>query len=149
RRHPPRRRAGDMCPPAPDGLARRVQRGSLGAYRPSGGAPARAVSSARSVTDSGTPASRIGRAAAPFDDTHSPPRRVRGWATALPGRLLLPVPATLPRWPAPAELGTMAVALGDPLLTTWILAWDAHAPQTAPLRFFDANMFHPRRGTLA
>ena len=39
--------------------------------------------------------------------------------------------------------------LGDPLLTTWILAWDVHALTTAPLRLLDANMFHPHRWTLA
>jgi hypothetical protein len=63
--------------------------------------------------------------------------------------LLLIVLAVLLTWPAATRLGTMAVDLGDPLLTTWILAWDVHALETAPLRFFDANMFHPRRGTLA
>jgi hypothetical protein len=63
--------------------------------------------------------------------------------------LLLTVLAVVLTWPAAAELGTMVADLGDPLLTTWILAWDVHALATAPLRFFDANMFHPRRGTLA
>jgi hypothetical protein len=57
--------------------------------------------------------------------------------------------AVLLTWPAAAHLGAVAADLGDPLLTTWILAWDVHALATAPLRFFDANMFHPHRQTLA
>jgi hypothetical protein len=51
-------------------------------------------------------------------------------------------------WPATAHLGSVVVDLGDPLLTTWILAWDVHALTMAPFRFFDANMFHPHRFTL-
>jgi hypothetical protein len=52
-------------------------------------------------------------------------------------------------WPAAVHLGSVVSDLGDPLLTTWILAWDVHALTMAPLRFFDANMFHPHRFTLA
>ncbi len=39
--------------------------------------------------------------------------------------------------------------IGDPLLNTWILAWDTHALLTDPLNFFNANIFHPRPNTLA
>jgi len=39
--------------------------------------------------------------------------------------------------------------IGDPLLNTWILAWDTHALLTAPLNLFDANIFHPLPNTLA
>jgi hypothetical protein len=63
--------------------------------------------------------------------------------------LLLAALAVALTWPAAARLGSMARDLGDPLLTTWILAWDVHALATTPFRLFDANMFHPRRGTLA
>jgi hypothetical protein len=52
-------------------------------------------------------------------------------------------------WPATAHLGSAASDLGDPVLTTWILAWNVHALTATPLRFFDANMYHPRRWTLA
>jgi hypothetical protein len=52
-------------------------------------------------------------------------------------------------WPMARGLGRLAANLGDPLLTTWTLAWDLHALATAPLRLFDANMFHPHRWTLA
>jgi hypothetical protein len=39
--------------------------------------------------------------------------------------------------------------IGDPLLNTWILAWDAHALLVTPLHFFDANIFYPLPNTLA
>jgi hypothetical protein len=39
--------------------------------------------------------------------------------------------------------------IGDPLLNTWILAWDAHALLTDPLNLFNANIFYPLLNTLA
>ncbi len=39
--------------------------------------------------------------------------------------------------------------IGDPLLNTWILAWDAHALLTGPLNLFNANIFYPLPNTLA
>jgi hypothetical protein len=39
--------------------------------------------------------------------------------------------------------------LGDPLLVTWILAWDFHAFTTDPWNLFNANIFFPTRNTLA
>jgi len=46
---------------------------------------------------------------------------------------------------------TTAVAsdIGDPLLNTWILAWDGHALLTDPAHLFDANIFFPLKDTLA
>jgi hypothetical protein len=38
---------------------------------------------------------------------------------------------------------------GDPLLSTWRLAWIAHQLPRDPLHLFDANIFHPERQTLA
>src|SRR5688572_7257537 len=38
---------------------------------------------------------------------------------------------------------------GDPLLNAWALAWTPHALVTQPAALFDANIFHPERGTLA
>jgi hypothetical protein len=38
---------------------------------------------------------------------------------------------------------------GDPLLNAWALAWVPHAISTQPAAIFDANIFHPDRGTLA
>ncbi|MFB0535943.1 MAG: hypothetical protein ACETWR_13295 [Anaerolineae bacterium] len=39
--------------------------------------------------------------------------------------------------------------IGDPLLNTWILAWDGHALLTDPAHLFDANIFFPLKDTLA
>ncbi len=39
--------------------------------------------------------------------------------------------------------------IGDPLLNTWILAWDSHALLTDPLNLFKANIFYPLPNTLA
>jgi hypothetical protein len=39
---------------------------------------------------------------------------------------------------------------GDPLMLTWVLAWDVHALMRGDLRhFFDANIFYPVEKTLA
>jgi len=39
--------------------------------------------------------------------------------------------------------------IGDPLLNTWILAWDIHALLANPLNLFQANIFYPLPNTLA
>jgi hypothetical protein len=39
--------------------------------------------------------------------------------------------------------------IGDPLLNTWILAWDSHALLTDPLSLFNTNIFYPLLNTLA
>jgi hypothetical protein len=39
--------------------------------------------------------------------------------------------------------------LGDPLLVTWILAWNVHALTTNPLNLFHANIFYPAENVLA
>ena len=90
-----------------------------------------------------------GPPAARPDDTHAAPGRGRGAGQSALVLLLLAALAVVLTWPAAAHLGSVVVDLGDPLLTTWILAWDVHALTTAPLRFLDANMFHPHRWTLA
>ena len=38
---------------------------------------------------------------------------------------------------------------GDGRLSIWNVAWVAHALLTDPIHLFDANIFHPHRGTLA
>jgi hypothetical protein len=40
-------------------------------------------------------------------------------------------------------------AYGDPLLTTWILAWDVHKLFTDPQNLFQANIFYPYKNVLA
>ena len=82
-------------------------------------------------------------------DPRAAPGRGRGAGQSALVLLLLTALAVVLTWPATAHLGSVVVNLGDPLLTTWILAWDVHALTTAPLRFLDANMFHPHRWTLA
>ena len=39
--------------------------------------------------------------------------------------------------------------LGDPLLTTWIMAWGSHALAHHPFSLFDANLLYPLNRTLA
>jgi len=39
--------------------------------------------------------------------------------------------------------------IGDPLLNTWIVAWDAYAALVKPLGLFNANIFYPLPNTLA
>lgn len=43
----------------------------------------------------------------------------------------------------------VSVDIGDPLLSTWRLAWVAHQLPIDPWHLFDANIFYPERATLA
>ena len=60
--------------------------------------------------------------------------------------LLLAAVAT---YPLILKLPTAVIDFGDPLLNSWILAWNAHALLTDPLHLFHANIFYPHRWTLA
>lgn len=51
-------------------------------------------------------------------------------------------------YPFVFHLGDAVRDPGDPLLNTWILAWDAHALATDPLHLFQANIFYPFPGSL-
>jgi hypothetical protein len=47
-------------------------------------------------------------------------------------------------WPLlPSAASKAVVDLGDPLLTAWLFGWGVHAATEAPLRVWDANMYHP------
>ncbi len=60
---------------------------------------------------------------------------------------LLALVSTHPLW---RHLATAVPSdIGDPLLNTWILAWDGHALLTDPAQLFDANIFFPLKDTLA
>ncbi len=59
---------------------------------------------------------------------------------------LLTIIATWPMFP---NLGGYLMDKGDPLFTTWGMAWQAHAIATNPLALFDANVNYPFKGTLA
>jgi hypothetical protein len=61
--------------------------------------------------------------------------------------LLLAALTTAPLWRNLAR--AVPVDIGDPLLNTWIIAWDAHAWLADPRHLFDANIFFPLPGTLA
>jgi len=53
-------------------------------------------------------------------------------------------------YPQVRELGTgVSLDRGDPLFSTWRLAWIAHQLPRHPARLFDANIFFPEQGTLA
>ncbi len=60
---------------------------------------------------------------------------------------LLALVSTHPLW---RHLTTAVPSdIGDPLLNTWILAWDGHALLTDAAHLFDANIFFPLKDTLA
>jgi hypothetical protein len=50
-------------------------------------------------------------------------------------------------WPQAARLD-LVPDLGDPLFSTWRLAWTAHQIVRDPLHLFDGNIFYPERLTL-
>jgi hypothetical protein len=52
-------------------------------------------------------------------------------------------------WPMAVRLETAVADEGDPLHLSWILDWDVHALTHAPLRVFDAPVFHPAKYPLA
>ncbi|MEP7199670.1 MAG: hypothetical protein ABI874_07630, partial [Chloroflexota bacterium] len=55
--------------------------------------------------------------------------------------------ATHPLWQHLSD--TVPGDVGDPVLNTYILAWDTHALVTDPLNVFNANIFYPLPNTLA
>lgn len=67
-------------------------------------------------------------------------------ALALAVFLALAVAVT---WPMAARIETAVTDEGDPLHLSWILDWDIHALTHAPLRVFDAPVFHPAKYPLA
>lgn len=52
-------------------------------------------------------------------------------------------------WPMATQMETTVTDEGDPLHLSWILDWDIHALTHAPLRIFDAPVFHPSEYPLA
>jgi len=52
-------------------------------------------------------------------------------------------------FPLVLHLGDTVRDPGDPLLNSWILAWDVHKLTSNPKGFFDANIFYPHPQTLA
>jgi hypothetical protein len=52
-------------------------------------------------------------------------------------------------WPLPLHMVDGLVSPIDPLLNTWIFAWDTHQLFKNPFHLFDANIFFPLKNTLA
>jgi hypothetical protein len=52
-------------------------------------------------------------------------------------------------YPLAVRLGTHLSNPGDPLLTSWMLGWNAHALLTPEVGLFDANIFYPYDNTFA
>lgn len=52
-------------------------------------------------------------------------------------------------YPALFHLNDSVLHPADPLLNTWILAWDAHVVVQNPLKLYHANHFYPYSNTLA
>lgn len=74
-------------------------------------------------------------------------KAVAGHLRILLGFAALTVVLTLP---LAFDLGSAVKDLGDPLLNSWILAWETHSlfdPEAGS--FFDTNIFYPHRNTLA
>ncbi|MDP3045917.1 MAG: hypothetical protein Q8O07_00355 [Chloroflexota bacterium] len=61
--------------------------------------------------------------------------------------LAVTLASTYPVWMNPT--GTLPGDIGDPLLNTWIMAWDFHTLNQEPAQLFNANIFFPRHNTLA
>lgn len=62
---------------------------------------------------------------------------------------LLTALVTWATWPFATVVGTSVSDFGDPLLTSWILAWNAHTLIANPSGLIDANIFYPAHATLA
>jgi hypothetical protein len=67
----------------------------------------------------------------------------------LPAVALFVILTFVVAWPLVRGVWDTIANYGDPLLNTWILAWDAHGLTTQPAHLFDANIFYPYPATLA
>jgi len=52
-------------------------------------------------------------------------------------------------YPLIFHLDKVVQNLGDPLFNSWIISWDVHSLTTNPLQLFNANIFFPKKNTLA
>jgi len=68
--------------------------------------------------------------------------------TSLAGAAILALTVFV-TWPQAVHLGTRVAVHDDSYFSMWRLAWIAHALATDPRHLFDANIFHPARGSLA
>ena len=63
--------------------------------------------------------------------------------------LLLVALTLLLTWPLPLNLATHSVDRQDPLLNSWIMAWEARQLLLDPRALYDANIFFPQGNALA
>src|ERR1035438_5965393 len=96
--------------------------------------------------------------AAPLEGSPRTGMRLRGWApspTITRSELLWVILAgvalaVLTTWPLVLHLPSrIAPDLGDPVRTSWEVAWVGHAMLHDPLHLFDANVFYPHPLRLA
>jgi hypothetical protein len=73
----------------------------------------------------------------------------RDTASSIGGVTFACILAVLLTWPQATQLTSAVAAHHDAQFSIWRLGWIAHALATAPQHLFDANIFHPTRGTLA
>lgn len=83
----------------------------------------------------------------PSTDVARGHRSILTVALALLAYTALSFIATYPAWQDP--LNTIPGDIGDPLLNTWIIAWDLHTLPRGWGALFDANIFFPLKNTLA
>jgi hypothetical protein len=83
------------------------------------------------------------------DPEPKPLRRHRRWRRHGLVLLLFLLLAVALTYPLAFRLSDAVFNYGDPLLNTWIMAWDVHALKAQPLHLFDANNFYPYENTLA
>ena len=77
---------------------------------------------------------------------HGTPAGLKRWTKATTTLLILGaylVGAIVYSFPLALHLSDGLVSSPDSLFNSWVLAWDAHALVTDPLRLFDANIFYP------
>ena len=77
------------------------------------------------------------------------PRGRKVWRRYASVFLLYLLLAVVMTYPLAFRLADTVINYGDPLLNTWIMAWDIHALETQPFHLFNANNFHPYENTLA
>jgi hypothetical protein len=69
---------------------------------------------------------------------------------ALLAFIFFSIVAIIKTYPLILQLGTHVTDLGDPLMLSWVLAWDVQALRSGNVwHFFDANIFYPFERTLA
>lgn len=77
----------------------------------------------------------------------APARRLLPWLALT---LLYTAAACVYFWPLPRLAGDhIGPDLGDPLFNLWVLKWGAHQIGLGAPDVWDANIYHPTRGTLA